>query len=83
MGKVWIKLNNGSEWRLKYVRHIPTMKRNLISIGKLGDSCFLSTFGEMWWKITKGSLVIKKGDRVGTLCLCSHNIDYSISVAST
>ena len=52
-GKVWIKLINGNEWLLKYVRHIPTMKRNLISTGQLGDSGCLSTFGETWWKITK------------------------------
>ena len=26
MGKVRIKLNNGNEWLLKDVRHIPTMK---------------------------------------------------------
>ena len=44
MGKVRIKLNNGNEWLLKDVRHIPAMKRNLISIGKLGDSGCLSTF---------------------------------------
>ena len=59
------------------------MKRNLISTGQLGYSSCLSTFGEMWWNITKGSLVIAKGDRVGTLYLCPHNTDYSISVAST
>ena len=82
-GKVQIKLNNGSEWMLKYVRHIPAMKRNLISAGKLGDGGCLSTFGETWWKVTKGSMVISKGDRIGTLYLCPHNIDYSISVAST
>ena len=58
------------------------MKINMISIGQLGDSGCLSTFGEMWWKVTKGSMVIKKGDRIGTLYLCPHNIDYSIFVAS-
>ena len=82
-GKVRIKLNNGSEWLLKDVRHIPSMKRNLISTGQLGDSHCFSTFGETWWKITKGSLVMEKGDRVCTLYLCSHNTDYYISVAST
>ena len=82
-GKVWIKLNNGSEWLLKDVRHIPSMKRNLISTRQLGDSGYLSMFGETWWKITKGSLVIAKGDRVGKLYLCPHNTDYYISVAST
>ena len=82
-GKVWIKLNNGNDWMLKDVRNIPTMKRNLISIGQLGDSGCLSTFGETWWKVTKGSMVIEKGDRIGTLYLCPHNTDYYISVAST
>ena len=81
MGKVHIKLNNGNEWMLKYVRNIPTMKINLISTGKLGDSGCFSMFGKMWWKITKGALVIEKGDRIGTLYLCPHNID-SISIAS-
>ena len=27
-------------------------------------------------------MVIEKGDRIGTLYLCPHNTDYSISVAS-
>ena len=82
-GKVRIKLNNGSEWLLKYIRHIPTMKRNLISTGQLGDSGCFSMFGETWWNITKGSMVIEIGYNIGTLYLCPHNIDYSISVAST
>ena len=81
-GKVWIKLNNGSEWLLKDVRHITALKINLISTGQLGDSGCLSTFGETWWKITKGSLVIEKGDRVGMLYLCPHNTYYFVSVAS-
>ena len=82
-GKVQIKLNNGIEWLLKDVRHIPSIKRNMISTWQLGDSGCLSTFGETWWNVTKGSMVIEKGDRIGTLYLCPHNTDYSISVAST
>ena len=82
MGKVQIKLNNGNEWLLKYVRNIPSMKRNMISTGQLRESDCLSTFGKTWWKITKGALVITKGDRVGMLHLSPHNTDYSISVAS-
>ena len=83
MGKVQIKVNNGNEWSLKYVRHIPAIKRNMISIGKLGDSGCLSTFEKTWQKIIKGALSIAKGDRVGTLYICHHNTDYSISVDST
>ena len=52
-GKVRIKLNNGNDWLLKDVRHILAMKRNLISIGQLGDGGCLSTFGETWWKVLK------------------------------
>ena len=59
------------------------MKRNLISTGQLGDRSCLFTFGETWWKVTKGSMVIGKGDKIGTLYLCPHNTDYSISVDST
>ena len=59
------------------------MKINLISTGQLRDSGCLSTFGETWWKITKGSLVIEKGDRIGVLYLFPCNTKYSISVAST
>ena len=72
-GKVQIKLNNGSEWMLKDERHIPVMKINLISTKQ---------FGETWWKINKGSLVITKGDMIGTLHLCPHNTNYSICVYS-
>ena len=59
-GKVHIKLNNLSEWLLKDVRHIPAMKINIISTRKLRDRICLSTFGKVWWKITKGALVIEK-----------------------
>ena len=52
-------------------------------LGKLGDGGCLSTFREKWWKITKGSMVIAKGDRVGMLYLCPHNTNHSISLAST
>ena len=31
--KLQIKLNNGNEWLLKDVRHIPTMNINMISTG--------------------------------------------------
>ena len=82
MGKVHIKLNSGNEWLLKDVRHIHSMKRNLISTWKLGDSGCFSTFRKQWQEITKESLVITKGDRISTLYLCPHNTIYSIYVAS-
>ena len=47
-------------------------EKNMISTRKLGDSGCFSTFGKMWWNITKGALVIEKGDRICTLYLCPH-----------
>ena len=43
----------------------------------------LSMFGKTWWKITKGALVITKGDMIDMLYLCCHNTDYFLSIAST
>ena len=37
MGNVRILLSNGSVWLLEKVRHIPELKRNLISVGQLDD----------------------------------------------
>jgi hypothetical protein len=43
----------------------------------------ISIFTDNMWKVIKGSLVIVKGEKVGTLYLCTGNIDSSISLAST
>ena len=37
MGNVRILLPNGSVWLLEKVRHIPKLRRNLISVGRLND----------------------------------------------
>ena len=37
MGDVWILLPNGSVWLLEKLRHIPDLRRNLISVGQLDD----------------------------------------------
>jgi hypothetical protein len=43
----------------------------------------ISTFTDKALKTTKGSLVMVKGENVGTLYLCIGNVDSSISLAST
>ena len=37
MRDIQILLPNGSIWLLEKVRHIPDLKRNLISVGQLDD----------------------------------------------
>ena len=67
----------------KKVRHVPNLRKNLILIGKLESEGCISIFTDKTWKVIKGSLVIAKGEKVGTLYLCTRNTDSSISLAST
>jgi hypothetical protein len=83
MGKVKIKQRNGNQWLLKEVRHVPDLRKNLISTGQLASEGCISIFTDKMWKVIKGSLVIAKGEKVGTLCLCTGNTESSISLAST
>lgn len=83
MGKVRIRLKNGNQCMLKEVRHVPELKKNMISIGQLGSEGCTSTFTDKMWKVTKGSLVIAKREKVGTLYLCTRNVVSFISLAST
>ena len=69
MGKVLVKQKNGNQWLLNEVRHVPDLKKNLISTGKLGGEGCVTTFVYKTWKVTKGALVIVKGKKVGTLNL--------------
>jgi hypothetical protein len=57
-------------------------EKNLSSIGQLASEGCISTFTDKAWKVTKGSLVIEKGEKVGTFYLCIGNVDYLISLAS-
>jgi len=41
-----IKNSNGSVWTLNNVKHIPALKRNLISIGQLDDKGHCTPFGD-------------------------------------
>jgi hypothetical protein len=83
MGKVKIKQRNGNQWLLKEVRHVPNLRKNLISTGKLPSEGCIFIFIDKVWKVTKGSLVIEKGEKVGTLYLCTGNTDSSISLSYT
>ena len=81
-GKVLIKLENGNQWLLNEVKHILDLRKNLISIRKLGSEGCVSTFTNQIWKVTKGELVVAKGEKVGTLYLCKGNTNSSITLIS-
>jgi hypothetical protein len=83
MGRLQIEKKNGNQWLLKEVRHVPYLRKNTISTGKLASEGCISIFKDKTWKVTKGSLVIEKREKGGTLYLCTGNTNSSISVDFT
>nr|CAN80650.1 hypothetical protein VITISV_022906 [Vitis vinifera] len=71
LGDVRISLPNGSVWLLEKVRHIPDLRRNLISIGQLDDEGHAILFVGGTWKVTKGARVLARGKKTGTLYMTS------------
>jgi len=61
-----LSIEVGTQFLLQDVRHVPKLKRNLIFLNQLYNQGFLIVLKNTW-KITKGSMVITKGDKVGSL----------------
>ena len=66
---------NGSVWLLKKVRHIPDLRRNLISVGQLDDEGYAILFVSCTWKVTKRARVFARGKKTGTLYMTSSSRD--------
>jgi hypothetical protein len=58
-------------------------RKNLISTGQLESEGCISIFTDKVWKVTKGLLVIAKGEKVCTLYLCIGNTNAFIYLSST
>ncbi|GJW93291.1 retrovirus-related pol polyprotein from transposon TNT 1-94 [Tanacetum coccineum] len=67
VGDVVFKTFFGPSWTLKDVRYIPGLKRRLISVGQHDEEGYHVGFGEQQWKVTKGCLVVARGNRRGSL----------------
>ena len=65
-GVAKVKLN-GLVWELKDVRHIPNLRKNLISVGQLANEGYTTFFQGDDWKISKGTMTIARGKKSGTL----------------
>ncbi|KAL5557839.1 hypothetical protein UlMin_034050 [Ulmus minor] len=61
IGSVRIKTHDGLERVLPDVRHVPELKRNLISLGMLDQHGFSWKGEKGLLKVSKGSLVVMKG----------------------
>ncbi|GFZ15922.1 cupredoxin superfamily protein [Actinidia rufa] len=62
-GEVQISLTYGTTLHLKDVRHVPNLKRNLISVGQLATSGCKTIFTDDSWKVTKGAMVMAHGKK--------------------
>ena len=79
-GDIRLKLPNQTTWKLQGVRHVPGLRRNLISVGQLDGEGYCTTFSGHEWKITKGAHVIARGKKTGTLYVTS-NLENIVAVA--
>ena len=67
IGDVRLETKNSTILILKNVKHIPDIRLNLISVGKLDDEEFRHTFGGDLWKLTKGVMVVARGEKCASL----------------
>ena len=81
VGQGNIKINlNGSTWELKDVKHVPDLRKNLISIRQLARESYTIIFQGDDWKISKGAMIVAHGKKNGTLYLTAR-ARYLITVA--
>ena len=69
MGSVRIKTHDGLVRIIPNVRHVPELRRNLISLGMLDDYGFTWKGEKGVLKVSKGSLVVMKGVNENSLYL--------------
>lgn len=74
IGDVCLETSNGSKLILKDVKHIPDIRLNLISTGKLDDDGYCNTFVNGQWKLTKGSMIVARGKRLSALYMLQAKI---------
>lgn len=67
IGDINLKMSDGRVWKITKVRHVPKLMRNLISVGQLDDTGHDVNFGGGAWRVKKGSIVVARGHKRGTL----------------
>lgn len=82
VGDVCLVTDIGAKLVLKNVRHVPDIRLNLISTGKLDDEGYCNIFHSGHWKLTRGNLVLARGKKQTSLYLMQATISTdSVNVA--
>jgi hypothetical protein len=66
-GDVHLETKNSTTLVLKSVRHVEALRLNIISVGLLDKEGYFSRFGNAHYKLTKGNLIVAKGNIVSVL----------------
>ncbi|KAG8385877.1 hypothetical protein BUALT_Bualt03G0090800 [Buddleja alternifolia] len=69
VGEICLEISNGSKMVLKDVKHIPSVRLNLLSVGKLCGEKYDSLFSGDTWKLRKGVMVLARGKQHSNLYL--------------
>jgi len=67
IGNLCLQTNMGVQLLLKGVKHAPDVRFNLIYVQMLDDGGYDSHFGSRRWKLTKGNLVVARGEKIAKL----------------
>jgi transposase InsO family protein len=78
-GDVHLVTANGAKLVLKSVKHVETLRLNIISVGLLDKDGYSSKFGDGQYKLTKGNMIVGKGKRISNLYHVYANLS-SVSV---
>lgn len=69
---------------LNNIKHVPELRLNLISIGKLDDDGFCSIFFDGQWKLAKVYLTVARGTKYSSLYLMQARVtDRSINAVES
>ncbi|KAK0589658.1 hypothetical protein LWI29_016911 [Acer saccharum] len=77
IGDVCLEMTNGTRLVLKNVKHIPDIRVNIISTGKLDDEGYCNTFNNGQWKLTRGAMILARGKKCSTLYLLQAKLSKS------
>lgn len=75
LGDIQIKSSNGFRWMIRGVQYVPGLTKNLISIRQLISDGYKVVISDKSWKIIKGSMVVGRGTKIGTLFFTDNNME--------
>jgi len=67
IGDVFLRTNMGMRLLLREVKHALDIHFNLIFVHMLDDSGYENHFGSGKWKLSRGNLIVTKGQRISKL----------------